>query len=272
MFNVGMGGDVAWKRFRTCVSSQAARTPQVASLTGWRVRGMQPWAFFAWASAAADEAAEDRVAASGVLLNSGWNCTPTKNGWCGELDDLDQVELGVDAARRRMPAALEALAVVVVELVAVAVALGDLGSRRSAGAASVPGSSSGTRRRRGASCRPSRCTSSCVVQQADHRVRRVAASTRCVCAPRARARCARTRSPRTACPRQMPKKGMPLLARVADGCDLALDAALAEAARHQHAVDAARAALGPCCSTVLGCDHLAQHLRVVGDAGVVEDS
>ena len=68
----------------------------------------------------------------------------------------------------------------------------------------------------------------------------------------------------------MPKKGMPPLAGEADGLDLALDAPLAEPARHEHAVDAGQQPFGPFALDRLAVDPLDADLGPMGDAGVVE--
>ena len=57
-------------------------------------------------------------------LNSGWNCEATNHGWSSSSIDLDQV-LGGEHARDAQPGGLEPRAQVVVDLVAVAVALVD---------------------------------------------------------------------------------------------------------------------------------------------------
>ena len=62
----------------------------------------------------------------------------------------------------------------------------------------------------------------------------------------------------------------PALAGEADGLDLARDAAVAEAARHQDAVDAAQHALGPLALDFLGLDLADQYPTARGNAGVVE--
>jgi hypothetical protein len=68
------------------------------------------------------EAAEDRVRAQRLGLELGVELDAHEEGVVGQLDDLDQAELGVDAARHQA-AGDQAVAVGVVELVAVAVAL-----------------------------------------------------------------------------------------------------------------------------------------------------
>ena len=68
-------------------------------------------------------------------------------------------------------------------------------------------------------------------------------------------------------PRQMPRKGTPLLAGVAGRGDLALDAAAAEAARHQDAVGLAQQALEV---GRLGVDPVDLELDAVVDRGVLE--
>ncbi len=69
-------------------------------------------------------AANSGCGRSGRLLNSGWAWVPTKNGWLGQLDELDQPVVG-RGARAHEPGLLEPAAVLVVDLVAVAVALVD---------------------------------------------------------------------------------------------------------------------------------------------------
>ena len=71
-------------------------------------------------------------------------------------------------------------------------------------------------------------------------------------------------------PRQMPKKGMPRLAGEADGVDLALDAPLAEPARHEDAVHAGQQSFGPFALDGLAVDPLDADLRPVMHAGMVE--
>src|SRR5262249_17731913 len=66
------------------------------------------------------------------------------------------------------------------------------------------------------------------------------------------------------------EEGDGLLPGEADGLDLAGDAAVAEAARHQDAVDAAQAALGPLALDLLRLDAADDDPAVQRDAGVVE--
>ena len=61
-----------------------------------------------------------------------------------------------------------------------------------------------------------------------------------------------------------------LLAGEADRLDLAADAAIAEAARHENAIDAAQHALGPLALDLLRLDPAHHDARGQGDAGVVE--
>ena len=91
--------------------------------------------------------------------------------------------------------------------------------------------------------------------------------------------CWRPRSPSTlransmtahCMPRQMPKKGIPAGPREADGLDLTLDAAHAEAARHQDAIDARQDARRPPAADLLRLDPADDHPRPVGDPRVVE--
>ena len=58
------------------------------------------------------------------------------------------------------------------------------------------------------------------------------------------------------------EEGNLLLAGKADGLDLAADAAIVEAARHQHAIDAAQHALGPLALDLLRLDLAAPRTRV----------
>ncbi len=57
-------------------------------------------------------------------------------------------------------------------------------------------------------------------------------------------------------PRQIPKNGMPVLARVADRRDLPLGAAIAEAARDEHRVEVREQRLGALLLDLLGVDVL----------------
>ena len=72
-----------------------------------------------------DELAEERVRVRRAALELGVELHADEPRVVAELDDLDEVALGVASRRSRRPAASSALAVVVVELVAVAVALVD---------------------------------------------------------------------------------------------------------------------------------------------------
>ena len=128
---------------------------------------------------------------SGRLLNSGWACVPTQNGWSAQLDELDQPAVGRRAAADEA-GRLEAGPVVRVELVAVAVALaddrlavglGDLGARLEHGVV-------GAEAHRAALVGDV----ALVVHQVDHRVLRRRVELRRVGAGRGRARCGRTRS------------------------------------------------------------------------------
>ena len=65
------------------------------------------------------------------------------------------------------------------------------------------------------------------------------------------------------------ERNLPLAGK-ADRLDLAFDAALAEAAGHQHAVVAGQQPLGPFALDLLALDPLDADLRPVGDAGMVE--
>src|SRR5262252_477713 len=62
----------------------------------------------------------------------------------------------------------------------------------------------------------------------------------------------------------------PPLARVADRLDLALDPPIAEATRHQDAVDTRELRLGAVAFDVLGVDPLHVHARLVGDTAMGE--
>ena len=69
-------------------------------------------------------------------------------------------------------------------------------------------------------------------------------------------------------PRQMPKNGTLLLARVADGVDLPLDAAAAEAGRHQDAVHLRQQRGRAAPLDLLGVDVVQVDAAVVADAAV----
>ena len=73
----------------------------------------------------ADQLAEQRMGRSGRLLNSGWACVPTQNGWSGELDELDQAPSGDMPAAAQAGGLRAAASVLRVQLVAVAVTLAD---------------------------------------------------------------------------------------------------------------------------------------------------
>ena len=159
----------------------------------------------------------------------------------GQFDDFDQRAVG---ARAGEPHAVggELLAVDVVELVAMAMPLGDLRRCRSSGRRCVPGSSR-------VGWAPSRivpplsvivfCSSSRQITGCG-----VSLSNSVEWAP-ARPQTLRANSITAHCmPRQMPKNGMPFVAGVANRRDLAFDAALAETAGHEHAVVAGEQPLG----------------------------
>ena len=110
----------------------------------------------AYSSAAPTNSRNSGAGRSGRDLNSGWYCEATKNGCSvgGQLDRLDQ-PLVRAGARADQPGRLEAPAQVVVDLVAVAVALVDDRLARTArGCGSRRAASPG--RRPAASCRPCR--------------------------------------------------------------------------------------------------------------------
>ena len=77
-------------------------------------------------TAAPMKEANSGCGSKGRDFSSGWNCTPMNQGWSGQLDDLGQ-----QAVRRQAGEAqargFELVAVAHVDLVAVAVALGDAG-------------------------------------------------------------------------------------------------------------------------------------------------
>ena len=71
-----------------------------------------------------DEArtADAGAGSNGLDFSSGWNCTPMNQGWSGDLDDLRQLSSSGDMPENAARL-LEPVAVVDVDLVAVAVAL-----------------------------------------------------------------------------------------------------------------------------------------------------
>ena len=251
---------------RAAADGDDPRRDRAPSRRRTRHAAASPWLR---AAAASTKPAKSGCGSHGRERNSGMELAGDEARVVGQLDDLDQLLLGPDP-RDAQPVLLEALQVVVVDLVAVAVALLDdplpvqprgqraLGQRRSGRGPSrmVP---------------PLSATVALLGQEVDHRVRRRRRRTRRSWRRRARTRGARTRSPRTACPRQMPKKGTPLLARVAHRLDLALDAAVAEAARAPGCRRRrAKWAAAPSRSMLLGVDPLHLHAGVVGDAAVGE--
>ena len=178
----------------------------------------------------------------GVDVNSGWNWQPKNHGWSAS-SIISHRSLGAWLFARALddqPGRLEPRQVMVVDLVAVAVALGD-------DVAAVDAVRERARGTRSQGCAPSRIVpprSELAVapldravavlplgDERDHRVRRLGIELGAVARPRA-PRLWRAYSITASCmPRQMPRYGHAVLARVADRRDLALDAALAEAAR-----------------------------------------
>ena len=77
--------------------------------------------------AAAMKLANSGCGSKGRDLSSGWYCTPMNQGWSSVLDRLRQETVGRHAGEGKA-VFLQSLAVAGVDLVAVAVALGNLGA------------------------------------------------------------------------------------------------------------------------------------------------
>ena len=110
---------------------------------------------------------------------------------------------------------------------------------------------------------------SLLVEQADHRVRRVLVELGRVGAGQADDVAGELDHGALHAQADAEERNAPL-AGVADRLDLALDAALAEAAGHEDAVVAGEQPLGPFALDLLALDAADADLGAVGDAGVVE--
>src|SRR5436309_2991430 len=181
-----------------------------------------------------------------------------------DLDDLDQLLLRPDA-RDQQPVLLERLEVVVVDLVAVAVALADdplaVERRRAAAVAEQDRIEAEAHGATLVGERP------LLGQQIDHEVRGVGSELGRVGALQA-AHVARVFDYRALHAEADAEVRHALLARVAHRLDLALDAAVAEAARHQDAVDVGEVRGGAVALDVLGVHPDDVHFRLVSDAAV----
>ena len=111
---------VAWLRSERSGRIARAGRSSVASPT----RPPSPRRPRARLSAAATNSRKSGAGRVGRDLNSGWNCERDEPRMIGELDDLDEPPL-LEGAADHEPCIDERLAVGVVDLVAVAVALGD---------------------------------------------------------------------------------------------------------------------------------------------------
>ena len=172
--------------------------------------------------------------------------------------------------RTRRPASSSCVAVGVVDLVAVAVPLVDRAWRRRSRASDRPSARCGrvgAEAHRAAEVAGALDERLLLLHRRDDRVRRARGRTRWSDAS-AMPATLRAYSMTMHCrPRQMPRVGTWLLAGPLQGAELALDAADAEAARHEHGVDAAERLLGAGLGLALVAGHPADaHLGVVVEA------
>src|SRR5262249_29823808 len=187
-------------------------------------------------------------------------------GVLGDLDDLDQLFLGPDPGDTQARL-LEAREIVVVHLVAVAMPLLDdpLPVQARGQAALAQHDRIEPQPHRAALVgQPA-----LLGQEIDHQVRRRRVELRGAGAGEP-ADIARVLDHRALHAQADAQIRHPPLAGVADGRDLALDAAVAEAAGNQDAVDAGELRLGAVALDVLGVDPLHVDARLVGDAAVGE--
>ena len=214
-------------RRRTLASSAPADSTSVSSVAGPSPRSA------ARRAAAPTNSRNSGSGRVGRELNSGWNCEATKNGMVGQLDDLDQALVGRGAARDQA-LVLEPAAQLVVDLVAVAVALVDHGL---AVDLARPGALVELHRVGAEAHRPAHVGDLLLLgQQVDHRDTASRGRTRPSWRRPCRRRGGRTRRPRSASRGRCRGTGCRCSRAILRRLDLALDAALAEAARDQDPV------------------------------------
>ena len=214
----------------------------------------------------AHELAEERLRAQRARLELGVVLGGDEERVVGQLDDLDQAVVGRGAAEHE-PGVLQALAQVVVDLVAVAMALVDHGlvvDRAGAGAV-VELHRVGAQAHRAAHV-PHFLL---LRQQVDHRVGRLGVELGGVGAVHAR-HVAGELGDGDLHAQADPEVGHVPLAREAGGVDLALDPAHPEAAGHEDAVAGLELALGLLVVQPLRVDPADLHPAAVVGSGVVE--
>src|SRR5262249_41986149 len=181
-----------------------------------------------------------------------------------DLDDLDELLLPPEA-RDAEPIFFERLQIVVVDLVAVSVALADDSFAVEARGARPLAQQN---RIQPQPHRPALVRQRPLLrQQVDHEVRRVRREFRRIRAGQP-AHVARELDHGALHTQTDAEVWKPLLARVADRLDLALDTAIAEAARHENAVDVGEMRGGTVTLDVLGVDPHDVHLGLMRDAAV----
>ena len=190
-----------------------------------------------------DEAANSGCGSNGRDFSSGWNWTPTNQGWSASSKISGSTPSG-DRPEKMQARLLERVAIGDVDLVAVAVALGDRRRRRRSRRPWLPA------QHRLIGAEPHGAAEIAAVarrlllvaahplgHQADDGLR-ASGRTRSRTRPRCRPGSAPPRSSPSACRSRCRNRELPCSRAKLAGADHALRAALAEAAGHQDAVDA----------------------------------